>query len=66
MFLASIASSPSRCLAATALVALAWHPCSWCSWRSSGEFADPVTVGGAALGAAGNVVLARALLRRAA
>ena len=33
---------------------------------SSGEFADPVTVGGAALGAAANTVLARALLRRSA
>ena len=33
---------------------------------ASGEFSDVVTVGGAALGAAGNVALARLLLRRTA
>ena len=45
-----------------------WVPCALLAGAvlSSGEFADPVTVGGAALAAAGNVVLARALLRRAA
>lgn len=49
----------------TGLVAR-WVPCALVAGAvlSSGEFADPVTVGGAALGAAANVVLARALLAR--
>jgi hypothetical protein len=43
----------------------AWVPAALLAGAvlASGEFADPVTVGGAALGAVGNLAVARALLR---